>query len=413
MGSLLADFRRFARERRLEASCFLVGGSVRAILSGAKEPKDIDIAMRGNAIRAARGFAAQAGGTFVPLDERFGMARVVRADGRLDLARLRGRTIGEDLLKRDITINAMAFPLSSRRLIDPLGGAKDLMDGIVRIVSEGNLIDDPLRILRCYRFSAAGGFRLEVATAASLKRLTSLLTRPAPERITEEVKKILASQGAARTLERMMKDGALRTILPGLRAKNLLALKAMKRVCGRLRFPRRSRLQPEERAAIELAVLVSGKGGGRLVLSRRERRLLERLDFSRGRLSRLFRRGAGRAALTGMLADAGDEISAHLLYTCAFFAAEGEEEGERFLEFSRGLLSLYVKTVRPRLQAMPVNGDDLKKEFYLLPSPLFKTVLEGVRAKWLLGQVRDRREALSAAKKIIQGENRQVKREKH
>ena len=406
MGSLLADFRRFARERGMDGSCFLVGGSVRAILAGTKDPRDVDIAMRGNALKAARAFAAEAGGTFVLLDERFGMARVVRGEGHLDLARLRGRTIEEDLSGRDITINAMAFPLfSSRRLIDPLGGARDLMKGVVRIISEENLAQDPLRILRCYRFSAAGGFRLEKGTAASLKRLAPLLRKPAPERITEEFKKILAGQGALRTIERMFGDGVLRIIMPGFRSENLSALKALRRVCGRLRFPSGGfKGYAADRAALELAVLAAGTGGraaGRLVLSRREKGFMERLDLFRGRLGRLFKSGAGRAALTAVLRDAGDEIHAHLLFACAFFSAGGEEEGERFVEFSRSLVSLYMKTVRPRLATMPIGGEDLKKEFGLSPSPLFRTVLDGVRMRWLLGEVRDRREALAEAARII------------
>ncbi|MDA8387248.1 MAG: hypothetical protein M0Z58_01125, partial [Nitrospiraceae bacterium] len=371
MGSLLADFRRFARKRGMNGSSFLVGGSVRAILAGTKNPKDIDIALRGNALKAARGFAAEAGATFVLLDERFGMARVVRGNEHLDIARLRGRNIEEDLLQRDITINAMALPLFSRRLIDPLGGARDLMKGTVRIISEENLVRDPLRILRCYRFSAAGGFRIEKETALVLKRLAPLLKKPAPERITEELKKILACQGAARALERMLRDGILKVIMPGFRSENLRALRAMRRAglrpatilpAGRapgwakgLKGP-----GPEVRFPLELAVLSAGAAGratAGLVLSKKERELVGRLHAFRRRLGRLFKREAASlkkgalkkgAAVTGLLRDAQDEIYIHLLFTYAFFTAESEEAGGRFAEFSRALLTMYLNVVRPR-----------------------------------------------------------------
>ncbi|MDA8172699.1 MAG: hypothetical protein M0Z48_12825 [Nitrospiraceae bacterium] len=427
MGRLLADFRRFARDRGINGSCFLVGGSVRAILAGEKSPKDADIALKGNALKAARGFAEEAGATFVLLDERFGMARVVRGDEHLDISRFRGKGIEEDLSKRDITINAMAFPLTSRRLIDPLGGARDLMRGIVRVISEDNLAQDPLRILRCYRFSAAAGFRIERNSAAALKRLAPLLRKPAPERITEEFQKILSSQGAGRVLERMLKDGVLRVIMPGFRGANLIALKTLRRAwarptplappgMGRKWAIKKFHYSPEAFFPIELAVLASGTSGramGRFVLSKRQRQLIERLYHLRPRLKRLcklrrlYKSGglqekyAGRAAATRLLRDAGDEIYAHLLFSCAFSIAEDEEEGEGFLEFSRSLLALYIKEVRPRLAKKQISGEDLKKEFNLEPSPFFKAVLDRVQMKWLLGEVKDRQGALLAAKKII------------
>nr|MDA8087217.1 hypothetical protein [Nitrospiraceae bacterium] len=356
-----------------------------------------------------------AGATFVLLDERFAMARVVRGGEHLDISRLRGSNIEEDLSRRDITINAMAFPLFSRRLIDPLGGARDLMRGLVRVISEENLVHDPLRILRCYRFSAASGFRIEPGSALVLKKLAPLLRKPAAERITEEFRKILAAQGAVRTLERMLKDGVLRVIMPGFKSENLIALKTLRKLCGRpaLLSPgkRLARVikdlhyhAPEARFPLEVAVLAWGTAGRameRLVLSRREKGLIERLYLFRPRLRRLYKPAAGRAALARLLRDAGDEIYAHILFSCAFYMPPGEE-GEGFLEFSRSLLEFYADEIRPRLARKPIDGEDLKKEFGLRPSPFFREVLDAVQMKWLLGEVRDRGEALLEAKRIIE-----------
>ncbi len=402
----MTDFRRFVRERGMNGSCFIVGGTVRDILAGIKKPKDVDIAMKGRAVRAARSFAAQAGGTFILLDARFGMARVVRDGEHIDISRMRGANIEEDLAGRDITINAMAFPLSSRRLIDPFGGSADLMKGIVRIVSEENLVQDPLRILRCYRFSATHGFRIERGSAAVLKKLAPLLKGPAPERTTEELKKILSAQGAGRVLDRMFKDGALRVILPGFRSANLNAFRALERQWARFfAFHKKpAHAEQEFRFPLGLAVLVAGavgKATERLVLSKKEKMFLERVFACRGKIRRLFSLSKGPAAFTEMFRDLGDEIYAHMLFCHVFLEAEDERKGQLFLEFSKRILAHYIKRVRPRLGRRPITGEDLKKEFLLKPSPLFKDVLNAVEIKWLRGEIKNREQALRVAKKII------------
>ncbi len=405
MNGLLADFRRFVRQRRMNGSCFIVGGTVRDILAGIKKPRDIDIAMKGRAVRAARSFAEQTGATFILLDERFGTARVVKGDEHMDISRMRGATIEEDLASRDLTINAMAFPLYSRRLIDPFGGADDLMKGVVRIVSEDNIVQDPLRILRCYRFSATHGFRIDKASAGVIKRLAPLLKEPAPERITEELKKILLAPGAGRVLDRMFRDGALRAVLPGFRGGNLEAFRALDGQWARFPFHKKLvRAALEVRFPLGLAVLAAGAGeraAGRLVLSRKEKAFMERAFARRAGIKKNFIKRAGCIALTGMFRDLGDEIYAHLLFSHAFLTAEDESAGERFLEFSRQVLSHYIEKVRPKLGKSPITGEDLKKEFSLTPSPLFKKVLDAVELKWLKGEVNNREQAIRAARKLI------------
>ena len=406
MSGLLADFRRFVRERGMNGSCFIVGGTVRDILAGAAKPKDIDIAMKGRAVRAARSFAAQAGGTFVLLDERFGTARVVRGDEHMDISRMRGAAIEEDLASRDITINAMAFPLSSRRLIDPFGGSEDLMKGLVRIVSGENLVQDPLRILRCYRFAATHGFRIEKGSAAVLEKLAPLLKGPAAERITDELRKILAAQGAGRVLERMLRDGALREVLPGFRSANLAAFRALEGQRARF-FPfheKLGRAAVEMRFPLALAVLAAGSGGRalqRLVLSNREKTFMERLSAYRERFRGFFSKGARGAAFAAVFRDLGDETYAHLIFSYVFLKARDEQAGQEFLEFSKAVLSHYIKVVKPRLGRRPITGEDLKTEFSLKPSPLFKQVLDAVEIRWLKGEVNSRQQALDAARKII------------
>ncbi|MDA8089762.1 MAG: hypothetical protein M0Z61_06025 [Nitrospiraceae bacterium] len=405
MNGLLTDFRRFARERAMNGSCFIVGGTVRDILMGINKPADIDIAMKGRAVRATQSFARMYGGSFILLDEHFGTARVVRGKEHLDISKMRGKTIGEDLSKRDMTINAMAFPLSSRRLIDPFGGSDDLMKGLVRIVSEENLVQDPLRILRCYRFSATHGFRIEKGSAAALKKLAPLLDKPASERITEELKKILTARSAGRVLDRMLKDGALRMILPGFRSGNLNVFKVLEGQWARFPFGRKLvHAEQDVRFPLRLAALASGAGERaieRIVLSNKERKFLERLSFYRPRIRNFFAKGASGISFIKIFRELGDEIYVHMVFCHAFLKAEDEKTGDEFLDYSRPVLAYYLEKVRPRMGKRPITGEDLKKEFSLKPSPLFKQVLDAVELKWLKREIKNRKQALEEARKLI------------
>jgi tRNA nucleotidyltransferase (CCA-adding enzyme) len=86
------------------------------------------------------------------------------------LPEVRPASISEDLVRRDFTINAMAFPLSGEReLLDPHGGLDDLRAGLLRVLHERSFADDPTRALRAARYAARFGFELEPETEAFLR----------------------------------------------------------------------------------------------------------------------------------------------------------------------------------------------------------------------------------------------------
>ena len=133
---------------------------------------------------------------------------------------------------------------------------------------------------------------------------------------------------------------------------------------------------------------------------------MERAFARRAGIKKNFIKRAGCIALTGMFRDLGDEIYAHLLFSYALLKAEDESEGERFLEFSKAVLSGYIGKVRPRLGRRPISGEDLKKELGLTPSPMFRQVLDAVEIKWLKGEINNRQQALLAAKKLVSAASR-------
>jgi tRNA nucleotidyltransferase (CCA-adding enzyme) len=102
-------------------------------------------------------------------------------------------TIEQDLLRRDLTINAMAIDVETRELIDPYGGQQDLHAGILRHTSEA-FGEDPLRCYRVSRFAAKFGYRVHPATRQMMLGLKSELSALTPERVALELSKALVEQ---------------------------------------------------------------------------------------------------------------------------------------------------------------------------------------------------------------------------
>lgn len=111
------------------------------------------------------------------------------------------RSLEEDLLRRDFTMNAIAYA-PEHGLADPYGGRADIALGIIRCVGEAakRFNEDGLRILRALRFSATLGFEIEKNTAAAIRGERELLKNISAERIHEELTKLLCGKNAAAVL---------------------------------------------------------------------------------------------------------------------------------------------------------------------------------------------------------------------
>lgn len=196
----------------------LVGGAVRDWLRGVP-PKDFDWAVP-DPEAGARQLAAGIGGSAFPLDEERGYWRV-HAPGDLqhDFVPLPADLTG-DLRRRDFTVNALALA-GDGRVIDPLGGQRDLKRRVLRMVSEENLRSDPLRVWRAARFMTALGFALEPQTEAAVRAVVAALSSgtlslPAPERIRDEVHALLAHPEAAQGVRVLDHLGLLALTVPEL-----------------------------------------------------------------------------------------------------------------------------------------------------------------------------------------------------
>ena len=143
------------------------------------------------------------------------------ADGRRPDAVVFGRSLAEDLARRDLTINAMAVDVSRRMLYDPFDGLADLESRCLRAVGDPikRLGEDGLRIMRVYRFmdqGEAGIWLPEEDLASALIASQDMLSRVSVERIWDELSRILQGFHAHSVLNRMQGDGILDIILgPG------------------------------------------------------------------------------------------------------------------------------------------------------------------------------------------------------
>lgn len=210
-----------------EEQAWLVGGAVRDALLGRDHP-DYDLAIGCAAERPARDLAKAANGFAFSLSDEFGAWRVAARDHswQIDLTPLMGANLEQDLRRRDLTINAIAQPLTPGlmpgigALIDPCGGVLDIGAMRLRAVSQSSFKRDPLRILRLARLAAQlpPDFAIDEDTVKLAKRSAKTLTQTAAERVFTELSQILSSSRAVFGIEALATLGALQIVLPEVEA---------------------------------------------------------------------------------------------------------------------------------------------------------------------------------------------------
>jgi poly(A) polymerase len=221
---------------------YLVGGSIRDELLG-RPCDDWDMVCR-NAGPVARSVAKKLRAKCITLDEQHRIYRVILpspqpspAIGRerseatgegvrtLDFAELQGRSIEEDLGRRDFTINAMAKIFPDGVLIDPFHGRRDLQKKVLRAVSEKAFLEDPLRLVRAFRFSAQFRFSIESRTLRWIQKHRLGLSKVAAERIREELLRMWKQPDMHAVLRQMDRVRLLSVIFPEVEACRRTALR--------------------------------------------------------------------------------------------------------------------------------------------------------------------------------------------
>ncbi len=209
---------------------FLVGGCVRDWLLGT-EPQDWDVATDATPAQILQLFpdANRIGAQFGVVLVRAGAAMVEVATFRSDGEYADGRrpvTVRyeteprQDALRRDFTINALFLDTETEAVIDYVSGQDDLRAGVVRAIGEAErrFREDHLRLLRAIRFAARLGFHIDAATWRAICEMAREVTGVAPERVREELTRILTEGGARRGFELLEASGLLAILLPEVAA---------------------------------------------------------------------------------------------------------------------------------------------------------------------------------------------------
>ena len=230
---LLALLKRAAAD--LGVTAYIVGGYVRDKLLGRPHTNPDVVVEDGDALELARRFAELAGAPPPVTFERFGTAQVTLTGRLVEFVTartesyapdsrkpdVRRATLDEDLLRRDFTINTLLIDLEGH-IHDRLGGRKDLEAKVLRTPTDPNqtFTDDPLRMLRGIRFAADLGFDLAPELVPAMRKLRSRVAPPviSVERVSDELRKMLASPRPKRALELLDDAGLLEVVLPEIAA---------------------------------------------------------------------------------------------------------------------------------------------------------------------------------------------------
>lgn len=445
-------------------NAYLVGGSIRDVLLGLS-PIDYDIAVLGNPEQFAKNIASKTSSRIIimgkPGSAPGGITRVVSGDKIFDISSINDASIEENLNKRDFTINAIAYSLSSGRIIDPLGGIQDLFDKKIRMVSTQAFMKDPIRMIRAYRICALLDFKIDPQTVSAIKKDAKLIKNSAGERIRTELFKILRSYKAYYYLSQMVNAGLLREIFPELDAlkgcmqnryhsydvfdHTMKAFCCLERILNnyseyipKIYNQNIKQLNKNKEYLLKFAILLHdigkpaarsidsqgnihfyghGKKGAdmankisnRLKLSTNERYYIDFIVRNHIRPLFLFishqKKILTKKSVIRFFIKCGDNTPALLLHAIADIQGKGNREDIRdaaFIEFAKAMLHDFFSDFMPRRIKPPlITGYDLIHEFGLTPSPLFKKILKIVQEERLSDKINTRQEALRLAKKIL------------
>jgi tRNA nucleotidyltransferase (CCA-adding enzyme) len=404
--ALLDRAAALATRRRL--ALYVVGGIVRDIMRG--EPgRDPDLVVEGDAMAFAR-ILGEDLGLQVVTHAAFGTAELrLAAGGHVDVITARREWypepgalpcvepshLGDDLRRRDVTINAMAIRLDGPRrgrLRDDMNGLRDLRARRLRVHHALSLVDDPTRAFRIARLAARLRFSLaeESLRSLDLARGAGAHRRVSGTRLWREFGRVMSEPDPHAALDAMARLHLLEWLGPGL------SWGPAPRAAARRFLARRGRAAGTTDAAVDGALVLLGilsMGAARAA----KQALAERLSL-RGRSAawllhaeadvRTLERALLQAARASVAAGACDRRHPA---TLALAASWGSAATRRTLG--------RVAALRRRPGPL-VSGETLRS-LGLAPGPAFAAILARVRDAWLDGRVRDRAQAEALARRLV------------
>jgi tRNA nucleotidyltransferase (CCA-adding enzyme) len=407
-----------AAAQQQQAAVYIVGGFVRDLLLE-RPSLDYDLVVEGDAIALGRRLVQDYGGR-TTTHRRFGTAKWkiasirehlaarLAADGqRLDPADLpealdlisarrefytyptalptveRG-SIKLDLHRRDFTINTLAIRLDGKYygdLHDHWGGLADLQAGLVRVLHSLSFVDDPTRILRAVRFEQRFGYQIEHRTLELLENALGLLDRVSGDRVRHELEYVLGEPAWLAMVARLSELGVLQALHPALvwdqnvrarveQAQAMTVPENWHQPAGEARLP-----EPLQPAVIYLSWLLDKPWDEATQAAQRLRLPGWTIDDLQAAIKLWGRRVELVDGAPSEIVAFCDQVSPLALLVCYHLADEPGVRSSIESYFSRW------RQVQPH-----TSGHDLRA-LGLPPGPVYKQILDSLRAAWLDGEV--------------------------
>jgi tRNA nucleotidyltransferase (CCA-adding enzyme) len=389
---------------------YLVGGIVRDLILG-ESNLDLDIVVEGNAIAFGKSVAHRLGGT-LRTHHAFGTATIHYKGFKIDLATARREsysrwgalpsvtpaTLGEDLFRRDFTINAMAISLNKDdygALIDFYDGYHDLRRGLIRVLHPDSFLDDPTRIFRSIKFEIRFSFHIERRTLKLIKKALRLraLSWVGEHRLRDELIGILRERKPYKYIKRINQLVGFKFIHKAIRMRKedfYLCLRIANTInMYKEKLKKHRKLQEPMLYLMAIIHRLKTKEVSHFChhfgLRKGERILLISCVAYKEKIKKIKKKNFSKVALFKLLKDISFE-------TITFFYAYYKDEKIRrlLLYFLGHLSSLTLKT----------KAKDLRK-FELLPEKKYSKVLTQLLYRKIEKDLSSKKEELRELKKIV------------
>ena len=200
----------------VDTEAYIVGGFVRDIFMNKKSPDRDLIICNCDIEKFSKNLAEKLNAHYIELDPINKIYRLVLEDkiNYIDITCPIENDFEKDIKRRDLTINAIAYDINNRKFIDITGGIEDIKTKRIKGILDSNFEDDPLRLLRIFRFYSKTGFEIDNSLIENTKRLKETINKPAKERITVELLKMFEGKYCDLALNKLYEVGLLEEILP-------------------------------------------------------------------------------------------------------------------------------------------------------------------------------------------------------